>query len=187
VDRAGKITGQLRGHARKVGFDWIVQARSESIQLQIEPHDSGCDVVHDGKRHQLATSWQIGQILFEAEFDGLPVCLQVERVGVRYRILHEGVLMEATVLSPRAAGLLALMPKKVPADLSKFLLSPMPGLLVEVAVKPGQEVKAGERLATIEAMKMENILRAERDSVIEDQLASAGESVAVDQPILKFR
>jgi propionyl-CoA carboxylase alpha chain len=95
--------------------------------------------------------------------------------------------MEATVLSPRAAGLLALMPKKVPADLSKFLLSPMPGLLVEVAVKPGQEVKAGERLATIEAMKMENILRAERDSVIEDQLASAGESVAVDQPILKFR
>ncbi|HEX4597743.1 MAG TPA: acetyl/propionyl/methylcrotonyl-CoA carboxylase subunit alpha [Burkholderiaceae bacterium] len=187
VDRAGKITGQLRGHARKIGFDWIVQARSESIQVQIEPHDSGCDVVHDGKRHQLATSWQIGQILFEAEFDGLPVCLQVERAGVRYRILHEGVLMEATVLSPRAAELLALMPKKVPPDLSKFLLSPMPGLLVEVAVKPGQEVKAGDRLATIEAMKMENILRAERDSVIEDQLAGAGESVAVDQPILKFR
>jgi propionyl-CoA carboxylase alpha chain len=90
-------------------------------------------------------------------------------------------------LSPRAAELLALMPEKVAPDLARFLLSPMPGLLVEVAVKPGQEVKAGERLATIEAMKMENILRADRDAVIEEQLASAGESVAVDQPILKFR
>ena len=79
------------------------------------------------------------------------------------------------------------MPRKVPPDLSKFLLSPMPGLLVEIAVKPGQEVKAGERLATIEAMKMENILRAERDAVVEEQLASAGESLAVDQPILRFQ
>jgi propionyl-CoA carboxylase alpha chain len=79
------------------------------------------------------------------------------------------------------------MPRKVPPDLSKFLLSPMPGLLVEIAVKPGQEVKAGERLATIEAMKMENVLRAERDAVVEEQLASAGESLAVDQPILRFQ
>jgi propionyl-CoA carboxylase alpha chain len=187
VDRAGKITGQLRGHGRKVALDWIVQAGGESTRLQLEPNDSGCEVVHGSARHKLRTSWQIGQILFEAEFDAEPLCLQVERIGVRYRILHDGVLREATVLSPRAAELLALMPQKVPPDLSKFLLSPMPGLLVEVAVKPGQEVKAGERLATIEAMKMENILRAERDAVVEEQLATAGESVAVDQPILKFR
>jgi propionyl-CoA carboxylase alpha chain len=187
VDRAGKITGQLRGHGRKVDSDWVVQAGGESIRLQIEPNAAGCDLVHAGERHQLTTEWHIGQILFEAEFDGAPVCLQFERAGVRYRILHEGVLLEAAVLSPRAAELLALMPRKVPPDLSKFLLSPMPGLLVEVAVKPGQEVKAGERLATIEAMKMENILRAERDAVVQEQLATAGESVAVDQPILKFR
>jgi propionyl-CoA carboxylase alpha chain len=187
VNRAGKTTGQLRGHGRKVGFDWIVQAGGDSIRVQIEPNGAGCDVLHAGEHHQLTTSWQIGQILFEAEFDAVPVCLQVERIGVRYRILNEGALLDATVLSQRAAQLLALMPHKVPPDLSKFLLSPMPGLLVEVAVKPGQEVKAGERLATIEAMKMENILRAERDSVVDEQLASAGESVAVDQPILKFR
>ncbi len=135
----------------------------------------------------MRTGWQFGQILFEAHLDGEPVCLQFERTGLRYRIIHEGVQLEAAVLSPRAAELLALMPAKVPPDLSKFLLSPMPGLLVDVAVKPGQEVKAGERLATIEAMKMENILRAERDAVVEEQLAGAGESVAVDQPILKFR
>jgi propionyl-CoA carboxylase alpha chain len=187
VDRAGKITGQLRGHARKVGAEWVVQFQAESIRLQLEPNEAGCDIVHAGERHSLRTRWQIGQILFEAHFNDEPVCLQFERIGLRYRIIHDGVLLDTTVLSPRAAELLALMPAKAPPDLSKFLLSPMPGLLVDVAVKPGQEVKAGERLATIEAMKMENILRAERDAVVEEQLAGAGESVAVDQPILKFR
>ena len=187
VERASKITGQLRGHGRKVGSEWVVQMPDGSIRLQIEPNDTGCDIVHAGERHSLRTRWQIGEILFEAHFDEEPVCLQFERIGLRYRIIHEGALLETAVLSPRAAELLALMPAKVPPDLSKFLLSPMPGLLVDVAVKPGQEVKAGERLATIEAMKMENILRAERDAVVEEQLAGAGESVAVDQPILKFR
>jgi len=187
VDRAGKITGQLRGHGRKVGSEWVVQAGGESIRLQLEANSSGCEIVHLGQRHTLRTDWQIGQTLFEARFDEEPVCLQFERIGLRYRIIHEGVQLEAVVLSPRAAELLALMPQKELPDLSRFLLSPMPGLLVEVAVKPGQEVKAGERLATIEAMKMENILRAERDGVVEEQLASAGESVAVDQPILRFR
>ena len=187
VDRAGKISGQLRGHGRKVGSEWVVLAGSESIRLQIETNGSGCDIVHLGQRHTLRTDWQIGQILFEAHFDDEPVCLQFERHGVRYRIGHDGVQLETTVLSPRAAELLALMPQKELPDLSRFLLSPMPGLLVEIAVKPGQEVKAGERLATIEAMKMENILRAERDGVVEEQLATAGESVAVDQPILRFR
>jgi propionyl-CoA carboxylase alpha chain len=187
VDRASKITGQLRGHGRKVGSEWVVQTPGGSIRLQIEPNDAGCDILHAGERHSLRTRWQIGQILFEADFDEEPVCLQFERIGLRYRIIHEGALLETVVLSPRAAELLALMPAKVLPDLSKFLLSPMPGLLVDVAVKPGQEVKAGERLATIEAMKMENILRAERDAVVEEQLAGAGESVAVDQPILKFR
>ncbi|HEV3018493.1 MAG TPA: acetyl-CoA carboxylase biotin carboxylase subunit [Burkholderiaceae bacterium] len=187
VDRAGKISGQLRGHGRKVGSEWVVLGGGESIRLRIEPNGSGCDIVHLGQRHTLRTDWQIGQILFEAHFDDEPVCLQFERHGVRYRIGHDGVQLETTVLSPRAAELLALMPQKELPDLSRFLLSPMPGLLVEIAVKPGQEVKAGERLATIEAMKMENILRAERDGVVEEQLATAGESVAVDQPILRFR
>ena len=187
MDRAGKISGQLRGHGRKVGAEWIVHFGAESIRLQIEPNGSGCVIEHEGNRHTLHTDWQIGQILFEARFDNEAICLQLERIGLRYRIIHDGVQLDATVLSPRAAELLALMPQKAPPDLSRLLLSPMPGLLVEVAVKPGQEVKAGERLATIEAMKMENILRAERDAVVEEQLASAGESVAVDQPILRFR
>jgi propionyl-CoA carboxylase alpha chain len=89
-------------------------------------------------------------------------------------------------MSARAAELLAKMPFKAPPDLSKFLLSPMPGLLVDVAVKPGQAVQAGERLAVIEAMKMENMLTAERDGTVKEVLAAKGDSLAVDQPILSF-
>ena len=91
------------------------------------------------------------------------------------------------VLTARAAHLLSLMPEKPPPDLSRFLLSPMPGLLAELAVKPGQEVKAGEKLAVIEAMKMENVLRAEADGVVEEVRAVQGDSLAVDQAILEFK
>ena len=90
------------------------------------------------------------------------------------------------MLTPRAAELLALMPFKPPPDLSRFLLSPMPGLLVHVAVKPGQAVRAGERLAVIEAMKMENVVVAAHDGVVERIVARAGDSVAVDEVILEF-
>jgi propionyl-CoA carboxylase alpha chain len=95
--------------------------------------------------------------------------------------------MDVQVLPRRAAELLRLMPKKAPADRSRFLLSPMPGLLAEVAVKAGQEVKAGERLVVIEAMKMQNVILAERDAVVAELLAHEGESLAVDQPVLSFR
>ncbi len=97
-----------------------------------------------------------------------------------------GSQVELQVLPRRAAELLRMMPRKIPPDRSKFLLSPMPGLLAEVAVKAGQEIKAGERLIVIEAMKMQNVLSAERDGVVAELLANAGESVAVDQAILRF-
>ena len=90
------------------------------------------------------------------------------------------------MFSPRSAELLRLMPVKAPPDTSRLLLSPMPGLLVQIAVRPGQAVSAGERLATVEAMKMENVLTAARDAVVEEVLAAAGDSLAVDQPIMRF-
>jgi propionyl-CoA carboxylase alpha chain len=102
------------------------------------------------------------------------------------RVAHNGTQIDTMVLLPRAAELLKLMPHKAPPDLSKFLLSPMPGLLVDVAVQPGQKVLAGERLAVIEAMKMENILLATQDGTVGELLAKKGESLAVDQPILSF-
>jgi propionyl-CoA carboxylase alpha chain len=97
------------------------------------------------------------------------------------------VQADVEVMSARTAELHALMPVKAPPDTSKFLLSPMPGLLTQIAVTPGQEVKAGEILAKIEAMKMENVLKAERDCVVEKLLATPGESLAVDQPIIAFK
>jgi propionyl-CoA carboxylase alpha chain len=105
---------------------------------------------------------------------------------LQYRIIHCGTRAEAMVMTARDAHLLSLMPEKPAPDLSKFLLSPMPGLVAELAVQPGQEVKAGEKLAVIEAMKMENILKADCDCVVAEVLAKQGDSIAVDQPILRF-
>jgi propionyl-CoA carboxylase alpha chain len=102
------------------------------------------------------------------------------------RVSHNGTQIDALVLSPRAAQLYALMPYKAPPDMSRFVLSPMPGLLVEVAVQAGQKVQAGERVAVIEAMKMENVLFAVADGVVGKVLAVKGESLTVDQPIVEF-
>jgi propionyl-CoA carboxylase alpha chain len=139
-----------------------------------------------GGSHEVVTDWRPGEPLFRATVDGRPGVWQVDREGVGWRLTQRGVAVSARVLPPRAAKLFDLMPVKQAPDLSRFLLSPMPGLLVRVAVKAGQEVKAGEELAVIEAMKMENVLRAERDAKVGAIKASAGESVAVDQVILEF-
>jgi propionyl-CoA carboxylase alpha chain len=111
---------------------------------------------------------------------------QIERHGLWTTVQHNGRRIEAMVMTARAAELLRWMPVKAAEDTSKFLLSPMPGLLAKVLVEAGQAVHAGERLAIIEAMKMENILTAERDGVVGAVLAQPGESLAVDQPILSF-
>ena len=113
-------------------------------------------------------------------------CFQIERRGVGYRLIHRGVQAEVWVLAPRQAELRALMPERVATDLSRFLLSPMPGLLVSLAAGKGDRVKAGEELAVVEAMKMENVLRAEDDATVRSVLAAPGDHLAVDQPILEF-
>ena len=132
-------------------------------------------------------NWRIGDILLRGTCNGTPFCVQVGRPGLKYRLSGMGVQIDFTVLHRRAADLLRMMPRKVPPDLSKFLLSPMPGLLVRIGVTEGQEVKAGEELAVIEAMKMENVLRAERDTTVATIKAKTGDSLAVDQVILEFR
>ena len=112
--------------------------------------------------------------------------MQVERKGIGYVLSRGGVQLDLRVLNPRAAALAALMPAKPPADLSRFLLSPMPGLLASLAVAVGEEVRAGQELAVVEAMKIENLLRAERDGKVARLHAAPGDSLAVDQPILEL-
>ena len=143
-----------------------------------------------GRHFAIQSNSKLGDILMTGTCNGRPFTAQVERGGTKnplgIRVAHNGAQIETLVLLPRAAELLTWMPHKPPPDLSKFLLSPMPGLLVDIAVQPGQKVLAGERLAVIEAMKMENILVATQDGTVGELLAKKGESLAVDQPILSF-
>jgi propionyl-CoA carboxylase alpha chain len=187
IHRAVRITGQIPGHGRRVGSDWVVQLKGQKVSLRLTLVDGGCDVTVAGKTHALRTEWKLGDVLLRGTWNGEGVCVQVERMGLRYRVSHWGTQADAVMMTARAAELLALMPDKAPPDLSKFLISPMPGLLAEVTVKVGQEVRAGENLVLIEAMKMQNILRAENDCVVAEVLAKAGDSLSVDQPILRFQ
>jgi propionyl-CoA carboxylase alpha chain len=187
IDRAVRITGRLKGHARQVSSDWVVLMQGGKVPLGLTLVNGGADVTHEGKTHALRTQWRLGDILLRGTWDGEPICLQIERLGLKYRVFHWGTQVDAMVMTARAAELLALMPEKPPPDLSQFLISPMPGLLAEVAVTAGQEVRAGETLVVIESMKMRNIIMAENDCVVAELLARPGDSVSVDQPILRFR
>jgi propionyl-CoA carboxylase alpha chain len=140
----------------------------------------------DGQARAVKTAWQPEQVLFTGEIDGAPLTVQLDRKGVNWLLHRAGAAIEMRVVTRATGELTALMPVKVPPDMSRFLLSPMPGLLVSVAVSEGQTVKAGEVLAVVEAMKMENVLRAERDGTVAKIAASAGESLSVDQVILEF-
>jgi len=138
------------------------------------------------RSHRITLEGRSSDIVAHGDFDGVPYCAQIERIGLEWRVSHDGATVFYQVLSPRAAELLALMPVKAPPDLSKFLLAPMPGLLVEIAVRPGEAIRAGGKLAVIEAMKMENLLVASHDGVVAEITAKQGETLSVDQVIMRF-
>jgi propionyl-CoA carboxylase alpha chain len=187
AESEARIAGQLAGHGRVVPEEWVVSVGDVSSKVETTRHGDSIIVVHeDYVRHAITTTWQPGQALFRASLDGAPLIYQVDRDGIGFRLTHGGATLPVKVLTPRAAELLAQMPAKPTPDLSRFLLSPMPGLLVSLAVGEGQDVKAGEELAVVEAMKMENVLRAERDGKVKKIRAKTGESLAVDQVILEF-
>ena len=175
IDRAVQIGGQMGGHPRKVGQNWVVFIGETHYPMTLGEIEGGYSIVCEGKRYDIVSDWQFRDLVFNGTCNGQAICLQIERSGLDYRISHFGKQVKAIVMTAKADRLLALMPLKAAPDLSKFLLSPMPGLLVDVAVQPGQKVMAGEKLAVIEAMKMENIL-----------VAQPGESLAVDQVIIEF-
>ena len=150
------------------------------------PVEGGYEVTLGQNVYRIISDWRIGMNLINAEVNSRPVCFQMDREGLRYRLSHRGTQIDALVTAPRAAELSKYMLDKVPPDLSKFLLSPMPGLLVHLSAAEGDEIKAGEELAVVEAMKMENSLRATEDVKIAKVLARQNESLIVDQPILEF-
>ncbi len=166
--------------------DWTVLHADQSVPAKIVRRNEIITVGLYTAQREVTTSWQPGELLFRGAIDGVPVTFQIERRGIGWRLQRRGAALDIKVLPPQAAAALARMPEKPKPDLSRHLLSPMPGLLVSIAVSAGQEVKAGEELAVVEAMKMENVLRAERDVTVKRLCAKPGDSLAVDQIILEF-
>ena len=186
MDRAAKLSGQLPDHERRVGNEFVVIVGATHHPVSVVPVVGGCEVQLGTRVHRVITPWRFGEALVKVEVNGHPACFQFDRVGVRYRLAHRGAQIDTLVCEPRTAELNRLMLAKTPPDLSRFLLSPMPGLLVRLAVTVGQELKAGEEIAVIEAMKMENSLRATDDAKIGKILVEQGQSLVVDQPIVEF-
>ena len=190
-ERAATLTGQRRHREVRIREDFVIvltdeAGRRDQIPVTVRPVGAAFHVTIAGQTHEVSFEDNLRDIAVHGSFDGHTFCAQIERVGLGYRISHNGASLFARVFSPRQAELEALMPFKAPPDLSKVLLSPMPGLLVDVAVQPGQTVRAGEKLAAIEAMKMENILFATQDCVVTEVVAKKGDSLAVDQVIMRF-
>lgn len=196
--RASGISGQLEGHSVKVGEQFVVvvlDAEGQHVHTPVTVTDfqgrTGSSVVAVGAHsYKIDSQAPLGSVRVEGTVNSRAFTAQVERGAgknpLALRVAHNGTQIEAIVLSPLGSRLLKLMPYKAPPDLSKYLMSPMPGLLVEVSVQPGQQVQAGEKLAVIEAMKMENVLFATQDGVVGSISAAKGESLAVDQVILEF-
>ncbi|MEO3431465.1 acetyl/propionyl/methylcrotonyl-CoA carboxylase subunit alpha [Pelagibius sp. CAU 1746] len=188
--RAATISGQMDGGVvfdPAKPADWVVMlAGQEAHPRRVTPEDGAFRVTGGAKDLLIETGAQLGDIVLPCFIDDRPVTVQVDRRGPALRLGYNGADIEALVLTPLAAKLAQRMPVKEPPDLSRFLLSPMPGLLMSLKVEEGQAVKAGEELAVVEAMKMENVLRAERDGTVAKVHAGPGESLAVDQAILEF-
>ena len=197
-ERAAGLSGQLPGYDVKIGSDYtvvILGAEGQNVHVQAHVDEArgraGAATIRvNGKFYDIVSHSRLNDVKIVGTVNGQPFVAQVERGTTKnplaLQVQHNGTRIEALIMSPRMAELHKLMPYKAPPDMSKYVLSPMPGLLVDVAVQVGQKVQSGERVAVIEAMKMENILFAAQDGVVKKIVASTGESLSVDQMIVEF-
>ncbi len=184
--RRARVSGRMDNHERHVGGAWVVSLQGQSFPVAISADRGGADVAVASQTLRVESSWTPGQPLARLNVNGIPLVLKVGKVSGGFRIRWRGADMAVHVRTPRQAELAALMPVKQAPDTSRFLLCPMPGLIVKVNVTVGEAVQEGQALCTVEAMKMENILRAERRGVVKKVNATAGSSMAVDDVIMEF-
>ena len=185
--RRTRISGTMDNHERHVGDNWVVTVQGEDLAATIAADKDGSTVTFaDGTAHRVTSDWTPGQPLARLMVDGQPLVLKVGKIPMGFRIRLRGADLKVHVRTPRAAELAKLMPEKLPPDTSKFLLCPMPGLIVKINVAEGDEVQEGQALATVEAMKMENILKAERKGVVKKINCAPGASLRVDDVIMEF-
>ncbi len=185
--RRTRVSGRMDNHERKVGRDWVVSVGGNTYPVSIDAEPGASTVSFaDGGVHRVEGDWVPGMSLASMRVDGAPLVMKVGKISGGFRLRTRGAEIKATVRTPRVAELAALMPEKLPPDTSRLLLCPMPGLIVKINVAVGDEVQEGQALCTVEAMKMENILRAEKKGVVAKVNASAGDSLGVDEVILEF-
>jgi propionyl-CoA carboxylase alpha chain len=185
--RRTRISGTMDNHERRVGDEWVVTLQGESMPVTIRAdHDGSTVSFADGSSCRVESTWTPGQPLARLTVDGSPLVIKTAKIPMGFRMRLRGADLKVHVQTPRQKELAGLMLEKTPPDTSKYLLCPMPGLVVRINVAEGDEVQEGQALATVEAMKMENILKAERRGVVKTVKASAGASLRVDDVILEF-
>ncbi len=185
--RRTRVSGRMDNHERKVGTDWVVELQGVQYPVSIDADRTGATVnFADTPAMRVESDWTPGQTLARLSVAGAPLVLKVGKITGGFRLRSRGADLSVRVYSPRQAELAALMPEKLPPDTSRLLLCPMPGLIVRIDVEPGDEVQEGQALCTVEAMKMENTLRAERKGRVARVNASAGDNLAVDDVIMEF-
>jgi len=185
--RRTRISGRMDNHARRVGDDWVVTLQGEAFSVVIKADPDGSVVrFDDGQEHRVSSDWVPGASLATLSVDGSPLVLKVDRITGGYRMRSRGADLNVLVHTPRQAELAGYMLEKAAPDTSRMLLCPMPGLIVQINVAEGDEVQEGQALCTVEAMKMENVLRAERKGVVARICVGAGNTLGVDDVIMEF-
>ena len=185
--RRTKISGRMDNHERRVGDDWVVQISGKVFSVNVSADTSGANVIFEDKTSiRITGDWFPGKKLANMNANDNKLVIKMSKLTGGFRMRTRGADLKVLVRSPRQAELSEYMQEKLPPDTSKMLLCPMPGLIVKIDVKAGQEVQEGQPLCTVEAMKMENILRAERTGTIAKINSNVGDSLAVDDVILEF-
>ena len=185
--RRTKISGRMDNHERRVGDDWVVQISGKVFSVNVSADTSGANVIFEDKTSiRITGDWFPGKKLANMNANDNKLVIKMSKLTGGFRMRTRGADLKVLVRSPRQAELSEYMQEKLPPDTSKMLLCPMPGLIVKIDVEAGQEVQEGQPLCTVEAMKMENILRAERTGTIAKINSNVGDSLAVDDVILEF-